>query len=182
MGGSEGAGRDRPAGDRPDGGPADTGPADMGPADTGPADTGPADGPGVAVHEGLFTLGDDPRLLGSRCGACGWHHFPRATICPYCAAKGSAPVELSARGSLWAWTAVTAAPPGYRGEVPYGFGVVELPEGVRVLGRLTEADPARLVAGQAMQLVLVPLHADDEGRAVLTYAFAPAASPVGDAA
>jgi uncharacterized OB-fold protein len=63
---------------------------------------------------------------------------------------------------------VTAAPPGYRGHVPYGFGVVELPEGLRVVTRLTETDPSRLASGQAMQLVLVPLAED-----VVTYAFAP---------
>jgi uncharacterized protein len=130
----------------------------------------------VAVHQGLYsTGGDGPRLLGSRCGACGHHHFPRAETCPYCAAPGSEPVELSPAGRLWAWTAVSAAPPGYRGEVPYGFGVVELPEGLRVLGRLTEADPARLAAGQAMHVVVVPLHRDEEGRTVTTYAFAPEA-------
>lgn len=82
-------------------------------------------------------------------------------------------MELSASGRLWAWTAVTAAPPGYQGEVPYGFGVVELDDGLRVVTRLTEADPARLVAGQAMHLVLVDLCDDHDGRRVLSYAFAP---------
>jgi uncharacterized OB-fold protein len=66
---------------------------------------------------------------------------------------------------------VTAAPPGYRGEVPYGFGVVELPEGLRVLTRLTEGDPANMRFGQEVRLKLVPLHTDDEGRHVLTWAF-----------
>jgi uncharacterized OB-fold protein len=83
------------------------------------------------------------------------------------------PCDLSPSGVLWAWTAVTAAPPGYRGEVPFGFGVVELPEGVRVLARLTESDPSRLQAGQPMGLVVVPLHIDDGGRSVTTFAFAP---------
>ena len=82
-----------------------------------------------------------------------------------------AEVLLSAEGTLWAWTAVTAPPPGYRGEVPYGFGVVELPEGVRVLTRLTESDPARLRFGQDVRLQLVRLHTDDQGRDVLTWAF-----------
>ena len=68
---------------------------------------------------------------------------------------------------------MTAAPPGYRGDVPYGFGVVELPEGIRVISRLTESDPARLHAGQAMHLVVVPLHVDDDGRQVVSYAFTP---------
>ena len=131
----------------------------------------------MAVHEGLFSDGDPPRLLGSRCDACGQHHFPRAETCPYCAAPGAHPVELSDTGRLWAWTAVTAAPPGYQGEVPYGFGVVELPEGLRVLGRLTEADPSRLAADQPMRLVIVALHDDEEGRAVVTYAFSPDPPP-----
>jgi len=82
-------------------------------------------------------------------------------------------VRLSTRGALWAWTAVTSAPPGYRGTVPFGFGVVELPEGIRIVTRLTEPDPTALHEGQAMSLVSVPLHTDEEGREVLTYAFAP---------
>ena len=57
-------------------------------------------------------------------------------------------MELSRQGTLWAWTAVTAPPPGYQGEVPFGIGVVELPEGVRVITRLTESDPGALAEGQ----------------------------------
>jgi len=127
----------------------------------------------VAVRDGLFSVTEPPQLLGSACDACGRLHFPRAEDCPYCGGTGARPVELPRTGRLWSWTAVTAAPPGYRGEVPYGFGVVELDGGLRVIGRLTEAEPSRLRAGQAMHLVVVPLHTDDEGRSVLTYAFAP---------
>ena len=130
----------------------------------------------TTVREGLFTDGESPRLLGSRCGACGARHFPRHQTCPYCAAEGAEPEELSARGTLWAWTAVTAAPPGYRGETPFGVGVVELPEGIRVISRLSVSDPALLSAGQPMELCVVPLHVDDDGNEVVTYAFAPAAS------
>jgi uncharacterized OB-fold protein len=83
-------------------------------------------------------------------------------------------VELTGNGRLWSWTAVTTAPPGYGGEVPYGFGVVELPEGLRVVARLTEADPSRLEAGQPMALVVIPIGVDAEsGRPVVTYGFAP---------
>ena len=37
--------------------------------------------------------------------------------------------------------------------------------------RLTEADPGKLRFGQKVRMELVPLHTDDEGRAVLTWAF-----------
>jgi uncharacterized OB-fold protein len=129
-----------------------------------------------AVHEGLFTTGATPHLLGSRCGACGAHDFPAHDTCPYCSSEDVTGVALSSTGRLWAWTAVTSAPPGYRGEVPYGFGVVELPEGIRVVTRLTEPDPARLASGQLMTCVVVTLHTDDDGRRIVTYAFAPDAS------
>jgi uncharacterized OB-fold protein len=127
------------------------------------------------VRTGLFTDGEAPALLGSRCDACGAHHFPAQDTCPYCAATGPQPLELSATGTLWAWTAVTAAPPGYQGEVPFGLGVVELPEGIRIITRLSTSDPAALAPGQAMELHIVPLHVDADGNDVVSYAFAPAA-------
>jgi uncharacterized OB-fold protein len=75
-------------------------------------------------------------------------------------------------GRLWAWTSVTSAPPGYDGPVPYGFGVVELGECLRVVTRLTEPDPSRMHAGQAMRLVLDDV-GEGEGGALLSWAFAP---------
>jgi uncharacterized OB-fold protein len=130
----------------------------------------------VPVKEGLFAAGPDgsARLLGGRCDTCGERHFPVAASCPYCSSDTVTEAPLSPEGTLWAWTAVTAPPPGYRGEVPFGFGVVELPERIRVVTRITEADPARLQAGQAMRLEIVPVHDDEDGRPVVTYAFAPA--------
>ncbi len=126
----------------------------------------------VAVHDGLFVIGDDPVLVGGRCRACKKVCFPRQQVCPYCSCEPVDEMELSRTGTLWAWTAVTAPPPGYEGPVPYGFGVVELPEGLRVITRLTESDPSKLEFGQTMELVLEPL-TEDGGRRVLTYAFAP---------
>jgi uncharacterized OB-fold protein len=130
----------------------------------------------VAVRDGLFVVGEVPALIGGRCRECGRVCFPRADICPYCSHQVVDEIELSRSGTLWAWTAVTAPPPGYEGPVPYGFGVVELEEGLRVITRLTEPDPAKLEAGQTMELVLEPV-GDQDGRRVLTYAFAPVDLP-----
>jgi uncharacterized OB-fold protein len=108
-------------------------------------------------------------LLGGWSPTARRHHFPPAPVCPYSGADDIEVVRLSRRGTLWAWTAVTAAPPGYEGPVPYGFGVVELvQEGLRVIGRLTEPDPQRLRFGQAMEPVIETLPG---GRRV--WAFAP---------
>ncbi len=126
----------------------------------------------VPVRDGLFVDAEVPRLLVSQCVSCGKVHFPRSETCPYCAGEGTEPKELTGPGVLWAHTSITAAPPGYLGEVPYGVGVVEFDEGIRIISRLSESDPFALREGQMMELVVVPLHTDDDGNDVVTYAFA----------
>ena len=68
----------------------------------------------VLVREGLFADSDPPALLGSRCGACGKTHFPRSDACPYCATEDPEPVDLSRRGTLWAWTCLLYTSPSPR--------------------------------------------------------------------
>ena len=130
----------------------------------------------VAVHAGLFEggAGQASHLIGGLCAVCRRSHFPRLETCPYCSASGCRAHALPREGTLYLYTAVLHRPPGYRGGVPYGFGVVELRDGLRVVTRLTESDVTRLRPGMPMRLVITPLHRDDEGRDVLSYAFAPA--------
>ncbi len=117
----------------------------------------------------MSALFDDEGLVGGACAACARRHFPRARWCPWCGADDTSEVRLSTQGTLWAWTAVTAAPPGYDGEVPYGFGVVELPDDrLQVITRLTEPDPGQLSFGQAVAFTTV-----DVGDGSRTWAFAP---------
>ena len=123
------------------------------------------------VQGGLFAA-DPPTLLGTRCDDCTRHTFPRASTCPYCGSEAVRDVALSRTGVLWGWTTVTAPPPGYRGEVPFGFGVVELPEGLRVITRLG-GDQHDFVFGQPVTMRVVPLHTEDDGTVVETWEFAP---------
>jgi uncharacterized OB-fold protein len=135
----------------------------------------------VAVADGIFTIDDiGPRLLGSRCTVCGNHMFPRQDGCPKCMSSENTDVELATHGTLWTWTVQAFPPkaPPYLGPVgddfrPYGVGYVELEGQVRVEARLTESDPAKLVIGMPMHLVVEPLCIDEDGNQVVTYAFAP---------
>lgn len=135
----------------------------------------------VPIAEGLFRLDPaGPRLLASRCTACGEVAFPKQASCPACTGDQVSEIELSTRGTLWTWTIQRfpppipyVAPPG--GFKPYGVGYVELPEGVRVEARLTESDPARLTIGMAMDLILETVAVTADGRDTVTFAFQPAA-------
>ena len=107
-------------------------------------------------------------LIGGYSRTSGQFHFPLLDTCPYSGATDVERVTLSREGTLWAWTAVTAAPPGYEGPIPYGFGVVELTkEKLRIVTRLREPDPRQLSFGQPMTLV-----ADELPNGMVTWAFA----------
>ena len=49
----------------------------------------------------------------------------------------------------------------------------ELDEGVRVITRFTESDPGRMAFGDRVRCVADPVAVDDEGRTVVSWAFAP---------
>jgi uncharacterized OB-fold protein len=128
------------------------------------------------LHEGLFRERPDGSIVlrGGYSPSSGYTHFPRLPACPYTGADDVEDVELPSDGTLWGWTAVTARPPGYDGDVPFGFGIVELTDGLRIVTRLTVSDPDALEFRQPMRLVADTLQTDDDGAAVITYAFAPA--------
>ncbi len=136
----------------------------------------------------MFTWPDDqPQLIGGRCAGCGSVTFPQP---PSCARCGSVEVErhlLPCEGTLWTFTTQGFLPkePYASGETmetfrPYGVGIIQLGDEVRVESRLTEADPAKLDFGMAMELVVVPFRTDADGTEVMTYAFAPAGAPAGE--
>jgi uncharacterized protein len=123
---------------------------------------------------------DEPQLIGGRCRDCAAVTFPRQASCPRCGTPEMEEHLLPRRGTLWTWTTQEFLPkePYASGETmetfkPFGVGLVQLGEEVRVEGRLTEADPAKLRIGMEVEVVVVPFRADDEGE-VLVYAFAPA--------
>jgi len=135
----------------------------------------------VAVADGIFTWpSDDPRLIGSRCTACGIVTFPAQDSCPRCASTEMEERLLPRRGRLWAWTTQEFQPPsppytGASGDAfsAFGVGYVELDGEVKVETRLTEADPAVLSTGMEMELVVVPFRTDDDGNEVMSFAFRP---------
>jgi hypothetical protein len=113
------------------------------------------------VVSGMF---DDDGLIGGSCGGCELRHFPLAGHCPWCGSASVSSVRLSTEGQLWSWTTVNTAPPGYEGPGPFGFGVVELAaDGLHVVTLLTETDPERLSAGDAMRFTTVQVSDEASG-------------------
>lgn len=136
--------------------------------------------PTVPFAEDVFTWpADEPQLIGSTCGECRAVTFPAQVACPRCGALAMERRLLPRRGRLVTWTTQEFLPkePYEGGETaetfrPFGVGLVELGGEVRVEGRLTEADPAKLAFDGEVELVIVPFRKDGDTE-VVTFAFKP---------
>jgi uncharacterized protein len=135
----------------------------------------------IAIAPDLFTLPpEEPQLVGSTCEECGATTFPTSSACPRCSSTAMARRLLPRRGTLVTWTTQSFLPkePYAGGENeetfrPYGVGLVQLDDVVRVEARLTEGDADELSFGMEVETVLVPLRTDPDGTEVLMHAFAP---------
>ena len=134
----------------------------------------------VPVVEGLFQgVGEGVRLMGTQCTSCNAHYFPKSLSCrnPLCREKKIVDALLGPDGTLYSYTLQTYQPPplfSMAPWAPYLIGLVELPQGIRVMGMLTGCGPDELCIGMPMQLTSEALYLNEEGRAVLTYKFKPA--------
>ena len=127
-----------------------------------------------AFRPGLMQL-DPPRLLGSRCTACGTAGFPARPFCPHCrATDGITGVVLSPQGRVHSFTVVRQAPPGV--EVPYVLAYVDLDDGVRVMAQVAAPGPGPsdgrgVEIGTPVRLELAPVATAGQEEELMGYRF-----------
>lgn len=139
----------------------------------------------IPVADNLFQgEGAGTRLIGSRCRGCGTHYFPKSLGCrnPQCRDKAIDDALLGPSGTLYSYTVQVYRPPAlFRMEpfAPYAIGMVELEQGLRVMGMLTGCGTGEIRIGMALALTVETLYRDEQGREVATYKFRPAAPQEG---
>lgn len=134
----------------------------------------------IPLKEGFWTPGTSdsgPRLIGSRCTHCGEIYFPKKPKgwCVHCQQQTLEEILLSPTGKISAVTVVRQQPAGgfYHGQVPYAYGLVDLPDGVRLVSLITADNLEAIESGSEAELVVRPLYQDEEGREVITFMFTP---------
>ncbi|MDP9117637.1 MAG: MaoC family dehydratase N-terminal domain-containing protein [Actinomycetota bacterium] len=94
-----------------------------------------------------------------RCTTCGTLRHPPGPMCPSCGGGELGYVLASGRGEVFSY--VIHHHPKVPGRpLPFVIALVELEEGVRMLGELIDADPAQVVVGMAVEIALTRI--DDE--------------------
>ena len=122
---------------------------------------------------------DGPRLLGTKCASCGTGYFPRSSAChnPDCDESKIEDATFGPSGTLWSYCVQNYAPPAPviwdEPFQPYAVGLVDLPDGLRVLGRMIADDPESLEVGGQVELVIAPLATGDDGKPILSWQFKP---------
>ena len=94
-----------------------------------------------------------------RCPECGTLRHPPGPMCPSCGAEKQDYVVASGRGEIFSY--VVHHHPAVPGkQLPIVIALVELEEGVRMLGELVGADPAEVEIGKPVEIALTRI--DDE--------------------
>ncbi len=114
-----------------------------------------------------------PHLMASRCNSCRIIFFPPQKFCSRCLSSDNLEsVELSSRGTLYSFTVVergSLAPEHF--QVPFVYGYVDLPEGVRVLAKILNWEPDTLKIGSPVKMALERIREDEEGNNVVAFRF-----------
>jgi uncharacterized OB-fold protein len=90
------------------------------------------------------------RMEAGRCNKCNKINFPRRIICPECGNKEFEKINLSGKGELTTFTIIRIAPDNFTDQVPYAIGIVELEEGINVMGQVVDCDPEELQIGDKL--------------------------------
>lgn len=92
-------------------------------------------------------------LLIQRCGSCGRFRFPPQPMCPECRSFESTFEPAGGRGRIWSW--VIAHPPvlpSFADRTPFSVAVIELDEGVRMIGNIVECANEDISEGMPVQV------------------------------
>ena len=91
----------------------------------------------VVTLKSFFEEARAGRLTGIRCG-CGEIAIPPKELCAACGKRAWTPVPLAGDGAVASFTVIRVPPRGRAEEAPYAVAVVQLREGVSLLGRVVD--------------------------------------------
>lgn len=89
-------------------------------------------------------------LEGNACRKCNKVHYPKKHLCE-CNSKEFENKFLEGTGKLLAFTEISAAAENYSEQTPYCIGIIELKEGPRITGWLSDCKLEDLKIGMEVQ-------------------------------
>jgi uncharacterized OB-fold protein len=128
----------------------------------------------ISLPRYVQTIDQRYALVGRRCRSCERVTFPPKTMCPGCGGRDFDGTRLSGRGRIYSYTIISrgGAPTEFdhqqRMTGEFAVALVELEEGPKVMGQMTDCDPHRLEIGMAVRATIRRLY-EQEG--VIRYGY-----------
>ncbi len=92
------------------------------------------------------------RYEANKCSQCGKINFPPRLICPECQSREFETTKLAERGKVLTYTIIRVAPQQFVDQAPFAVGIIELEDGVRLMGQIVDCDIDLMKIGQKVKL------------------------------
>ena len=97
------------------------------------------------------------KLLVQVCQTCQARIFAPRKLCPQCWSSDLGWMESTGRGAIFAFTtAYSMVDPRFADDLPFTIAYVDLDEGIRMMSRIVECDPAELAIGTKVEVLFHP--------------------------
>ncbi len=110
-------------------------------------------------------------LIGTKCKKCDSVFFPPRSVCPECRSVGKLEsFDLKGTGTVVSYTVVRVPPEGFENEAPYNLAIVELDEGPRITGQITDSKPGEVGIGDRVEAIFRKI-GEDGSRGIIHYGY-----------
>ncbi len=92
------------------------------------------------------------RYEANKCSQCGKINFPPRLICPECQGREFETTKLAERGKVLTYTIIRVAPQQFVDQAPFAVGIIELEDGVRLMGQIVDCDIDSIKIDQKVKL------------------------------
>lgn len=123
------------------------------------------------VHPFYTALREDGKLITTRCKRCGAVHWPPRVVCRECLSDDVEWIDLPKRGQIAAFS-ISEAGIDPRFKPPVVYAIIDFAEtGVRIISPLVETDAAEVTVGAEVELKVVDVPPDQDGRRRVMFYF-----------
>ena len=111
---------------------------------------------GPFTIEQLFKLINEGKLMAGTCKKCGKIHFPPRQLCSECLSTEFEWTPIPTEGKLLTYTIIHIAPTQFQTMAPYGIGIIELDNGLKIPGMIKNAPLDKITVTMPLRIVLEP--------------------------
>ena len=114
------------------------------------------------------------RLESALCNNCGNIKIPPFSICPKCRSTDIQKVISPSTGKVLTFTVVWTPPQEFKDQAPYVLAIVELDNGARLTGQITDCDYESVKSGMKIEAIFRKINSDgNKGLIHYGYKFRP---------